>query len=78
MSREPNRDRTIDREAELYYGFASDVRPEREYDHDDDSDFGNRAERSKSREWMAAMDAGDMELASSLFGEMTDVEQQEA
>ena len=24
------------------------------------------------------MDAGDMELASSLFGEMTDVEQQEA
>ena len=76
--REPDSHRFDTHAAEVYYGFASDVRPEREYDHDDDPDFGNRAERSKSREWMAAMDTGDMELAASLFGEMTDVEQQDA
>lgn len=34
-------------------------RNEREYDHDDDPDFGSRAERRKSRERMAAMDTGD-------------------
>ena len=69
---EPDSHRFDTHAAEVYYGFTSDVRPEREYDHDDDPDFGNRVERSKSSEWMAAMDTGDMELAASLFGEMTD------
>ena len=78
MIHEPDSHRFDTHAAEVYYGFASDVRPEREYDHDDDPDFGNRVERSKSSEWMAAMDTGDMELAASLFGEMTDAEQREA
>jgi hypothetical protein len=46
--REPDSNRFDTHAAEVYYGFASDARPEREYDHDDDPDFGNRTERSKS------------------------------
>jgi len=40
--REPDSQANDDRDADRYYGFAPDAPPDKEYDHDEDPDFGKR------------------------------------